>query len=44
VAVKKVSLRKVWAINPCTRVKKSKKAYSRQRTKLEIKRIIEDEK
>jgi len=35
-----IKLRKCWLINPRTRVKKSKKAYSRSKTKLEVKRII----
>ena len=37
---KKVKIRSGWVINPRTRVKKSKKVYSRQKTKLETKRII----
>ena len=41
---KPVKIRKLWGINPRTRVKKSKKAYSRQELKLDTKRIIENEK
>jgi len=36
---KAVKLRKSWVINPATKVKKSKKVYSRHRLKLELKRI-----
>ena len=39
-----VKIRKIWGINPRTRVKKSKKIYSRNRSKQEIKRISENEK
>jgi len=35
-----IKLRKGWIINPSARVKRSKKAYSRQKAKLELKRII----
>ncbi|MDD2927812.1 MAG: hypothetical protein PHE30_03070 [Candidatus Omnitrophica bacterium] len=35
-----VKLRRGWVINPRTRVKSSKKVYSRQKAKLEAKRII----
>ncbi|MDD2680272.1 MAG: hypothetical protein PHO03_05710 [Candidatus Omnitrophica bacterium] len=35
-----VKLRKSWVINPRTRVKSSKKVYSRPKAKLEAKRII----
>jgi len=37
---KPVKIRRSWSINPRTRVKKSKKVYSRQQAKLETKRII----
>jgi len=37
---KPVRLRRGWVINPRTRVKKSKKVYSRPQAKLEAKRII----
>jgi len=37
---KKIKLRKGWLINPTTRIKKSKKVYSRQKVKLQLKRII----
>ncbi|MFA5410378.1 MAG: hypothetical protein WC321_00760 [Candidatus Omnitrophota bacterium] len=36
---KPIKIRKVWVINPATRVKKSKKVYSRQKLKQETKRI-----
>jgi|GEM_PF-2148346 len=41
---KPVKIRKSWGINPRTRVKKSKKVYSRQKVKLETKRIVQNEK
>jgi len=37
---KAIKIRKSWVINPRTRVKTSKKVYSRQKAKLEAKRII----
>jgi len=37
---KPLKLRRSWAINPRTRVKKSEKVYSRPKAKLEAKRII----
>jgi len=37
---KPVKLRRGWVINPKTRVKKSKKIYSRHKAQLELKRII----
>jgi hypothetical protein len=37
---KPVKIRRSWAINPRTRVKSSKKVYSRSQAKLEAKRII----
>jgi hypothetical protein len=37
---KPLKLRKGWIINPATRVKKSKKVYSRQKAKLGLKRIL----
>ncbi len=37
---KALKLRRGWLINPATRVKKNKKAYSRQKAKLEAKRMI----
>ncbi|MCX5706574.1 MAG: hypothetical protein NTW13_02740 [Candidatus Omnitrophica bacterium] len=37
---KRIKLRRAWRINPVTRVKKSEKTYSRQKIKLETKRII----
>lgn len=37
---KPVKIRKSWLINPRTRVKSSKKIYSRQKAKLQVKRII----
>lgn len=40
---KSVRIRKTWAINPSTRIKKSKKTYSRARAKEETKRIINHE-
>jgi len=40
---KAVKIRKVWSINPKTRVKKSKKIYLRKKLKQETKRIVEDE-
>lgn len=43
-AEKSVKIRKSWAINPATRVKISKKVYSRRKVKQELKRIVEDEK
>ena len=36
-------LRKIWGINPQTKVKKSKKAYNRQLTKREINKIRKGE-
>jgi hypothetical protein len=37
----KVKVRKVWSINPRTRVKKSKKTYSRQKIKREMKKMTQ---
>jgi len=37
---KPLKLRKGWIINPATRVKKSRKVYSRQKAKLGLQRII----
>jgi len=39
---KPVKIRRSWVINPRTRVKKSKKVYSRQKAKLEAKRVINE--
>jgi hypothetical protein len=38
--MKKIKLRKVWLVNPKTRIKKSKKIYQRQKAKQEIKKTI----
>jgi len=37
---KAIKLRRSWIINPVTRVKKSSKVYSRQKAKLQLKRMI----
>ncbi|MFA5345918.1 MAG: hypothetical protein WC315_06585 [Candidatus Omnitrophota bacterium] len=37
---KAVKIRRSWIINPRTRVKPNKKIYSRQKAKLEAKRIV----
>jgi hypothetical protein len=39
---KPLKLRKAWVINPAVRIKKSKRAYSRQKAKLQLKRIIDE--
>ena len=39
---KKVKVRKVWEINPATRVKKNAKIYKRQKFKKEVKKYLED--
>jgi hypothetical protein len=41
---KPIKIRKTWLINPATRVKKSKKIYSRQKIKEETRKRIKDEK
>jgi len=41
---KPVKIRKTWAINPATRVKKSKKIYLRRKIKEEARKRIKDEK
>jgi len=38
---KRVKIRKCWAINPRTRVKESKKIYSRKKNKKRIKNEME---
>lgn len=38
---RRIKIRKAWSINPKTRVKKSKKIYSRKKLKKEIKNEIE---
>lgn len=43
VSGKGIRVRKVWGINPRTRVKLSKKVYSRQRLKRESRRIVSNE-
>ena len=40
---KKVKVRKKWVINPKTRVKESKKVYSRKRTKSRFKKELKEE-
>ena len=35
-------IRKKWAINPKTRVKKSKKIYNRKKLKKELKEVIKE--
>jgi len=40
---KKVKIRKAWVINPKTRIKESKKRYSRIEIKKELKRIVRNE-
>lgn len=35
------SIRKIWAINPVTKVIKSKKRYNRKNNKVELKKMIE---
>jgi hypothetical protein len=40
---RKIKLRRAWVINPATRVKKSRKVYSRPKAKKEIKRMINGE-
>jgi len=39
---KKVKIRKKWHINPRTRVKESKKIYSRKRNKNKLRKEIKD--
>ena len=39
-AKRKVKIRKAWVINPKTRVKKSKKIYSRKRNKGTVKKEV----
>ena len=41
-SVKPIKIRKAWAINPATRVKESKKKYSRQKLKQETQKIIQN--
>jgi len=43
VSAKPIKLRKVWIINPSSRVKESKKKYSRSKIKQEIKKAITNE-
>lgn len=38
-----IKIRKVWAINPATRIKKSKKIYSRQKLKHDTKKVVKNE-
>jgi hypothetical protein len=37
-----VKIRRLWQINPATRIKKSKKVYSRRKLKEEIAKITKD--
>jgi len=37
------SIRKTWAINPKTRVKKSDKIYNRQKAKQEFRKMLKEE-
>lgn len=39
---KKIKIRRRWRINPKTRVKESKKVYSRKRTKEELRKEAEE--
>jgi len=39
---KKVKIRRLWTINPRTRIKKSAKIYARSRVKKEVKKLLED--
>jgi len=41
-AKKRIKIRKTWAINPETRVKKSRKVYSRKRNKKGVKKEIKE--
>lgn len=41
---KVIKIRKNWSFNPKTRVKQSKKNYSRQKNKREIKELIVEDK
>ena len=41
-AKKRIKVRKKWVINPKTRVKESKKVYSRKRNKVRIHKEIRD--
>ena len=39
---KKIKVRRLWNINPKTRIKKSEKKYSRRKKKKELKDILKD--
>ena len=39
---KKVKVRRIWNINPKTRIRKSEKKYSRHKKKKELKDILKD--
>ena len=41
-AKKRIKIRKTWAINPKTRVKKSKKVYSRKKNGKNVKKEIKE--
>jgi len=43
VSKKPIKLRKVWGINPRTRIKESRKVYSRYKIKFQTKRIMDNE-
>jgi len=43
VSIKKTKVRRVWVINPSTRVKDSKKPYSRPKAKAEAHKLIKNE-
>ena len=39
---KRIKVRRLWNINPKTRIKKSEKKYSRRKKKKELKDILKD--
>ena len=41
--IKKIKIRKTWAINPKTRVEPSKKIYKRQEAKRRLRGLIKNE-
>jgi len=38
-----IKIRKTWKIRPVTKIKQSKKIYSRKREKLQLKKILQQE-
>jgi len=39
---RKIKVRRLWVINPRTRIKKSAKIYSREQAKLEAKKLLKE--